>query len=51
MASKQAQNIPLNFNYDDPEAMRLMVEALKNIYFRVNDMEKRIKNIENRVFK
>jgi len=47
---KQTPNIPLNFNFDDPKSLKLVAEAVKNMWTIINGLEKRIRDLEKRVF-
>lgn len=42
----QAQNIPMEFNPDDPESVKKLYEVIKQIAYKINDQEDRLSKIE-----
>jgi len=46
----QVQNIPVNIDYDDPRAMRQLVTVAKQQVIRINELEQKIKALEEIVY-
>jgi len=46
----QAQNIPVNINWEDPNAIRQVVDVARQQVIRANALEERIKDLEEIVF-
>lgn len=45
----QAQNIPTDINYDDPVAVRKLVDVAKRLTFQINQLMERLDVLEDKV--
>ncbi len=43
----QAQNIPVNIDWNDPKALKQLVDVAKQQVVRANELEQRIASLEN----
>lgn len=43
----QAQNIPVQINYDDPDVIRKLIDSHKQILSKINEIDDRVLELEN----
>lgn len=43
----QPQNMPIQIDYDDPDAQRKLIDAFRQVYNRINDLEEKIDQLES----
>jgi len=46
----QAQNIPVNIDWKDPRALRQLVTVAKQQVIRINELEQKIKALEEIIY-
>ena len=47
----QVQNIPVNINYDDPQAIRKLIVVAKQTLQKINELAEKINLLEEKVMK
>jgi len=45
----QAQNIPVDIDWNDPMAVRKLVDVAKRVTFQINQLQERLNDIEKKV--
>ena len=45
----QAQNVPLNFDRDDPEVFIKVQEFARAMWFQINELRDRLRDLEDKV--
>ena len=45
----QAQNVPIDFESNDPEVWKKLEEFARNVLFQLNDIRERLGNLEDKV--